>query len=237
MKLIRTKNKNLLLTITYRLSKLIFLKPSVKLKLFLDLEWIFNRLAHEESFKFYTDNNHPIRTNTYMYILNYIKNTDRVVDIGCKYGEIANFIAEKAKEVIAIDNDADAINIAKNRYQKQNLRFICDEAYHFLESQNEIFDILVLSHFLEHLENPEAFLNTYKKFFNLIYIEIPDFDNSFLNQYRKDVKTNLIYSDTDHIYEFDRNEILEIINNCDLKIINSEYRFGVQRIWCKTNEF
>lgn len=233
IKLERIKKRNLLLTVVYRLSKLVLSNPKNRLKLFTDLEWIFNRLSHEESFKYYKENEHPLRTFTLKYILDNINSSDTIVDIGCKYGEIAHGIAKKAKHVLAIDYDSKAIEIAKEKFNKPNLDFINKDALEFLENRNEKFDVLILSHLLEHLENPKDFINTYKPFFNRIYIELPDFDNSYLNHYRSDVETNLIYSDSDHVYEFDRIELMEIIESCGLKVTSSEYRFGVQRVWCQ----
>ena len=233
LKLDRIKKRNTRLTVVYRLSKLIFLSPEKRLKLFADLEWIFNRLSHEESFKYYKENEHPLRTFTLKYILDKINPTDSVIDIGCKYGEIAHGVATKAKHVIAIDFDSKAINLAKRKFNKSNLEFVNQDAFQFLKNRNEKYNVLILSHLLEHLDNPEDFINLYKEFFDRIYIELPDFDNSYLNHYRKDVQTDLIYSDSDHVYEFDRFELKEIIKNCGLTITASEYRFGVQRIWCE----
>lgn len=229
----RNKERNLLLTIIYRLSKLVWSSPRKRLRLFTNLEWIFYRLSHEESFKYYDEKKHPLRLFTYEYILEQITSTDFVVDIGCKYGEIAYNVSNKAKNVIGIDFDPKAIEIAKNKYIKSNLTFICDDAFNYLEDKNEKYDVLLLSHIIEHLESPSDFINLYKSFFKRIYIEVPDFDNSYLNHYRKDVKTDLIYSDSDHIYEFDRAELLTLISSCGLAILSSEYRFGVQKIWCK----
>ena len=43
----------------------------------------------------------------------------------------------------------------------------------------------------------------------------------------------LIYTDNDHVAEFDRDELKEIFSACDLEILKSEYMHGVQRYWCK----
>ena len=161
VKLTRNKKRNLLLTFIYRGSKLLFISPKKRLKLFADLEWIFNRLTHEESFKYYDEKHHPLRLFTYEYILEQITSTDTVVDIGCKYGEISNCIAEKAQKVIGIDYDADAIKKAKNNYKKSNLEFISSDAHEYLESKNINYDVLILSHIIEHLDNPSDFINLF----------------------------------------------------------------------------
>lgn len=75
----------------------------------------------------------------------------------------------------------------------------------------------------------------FKDRFSFIYIEVPDFDRYYLNHYRKDLKLSLIYSDNDHINEFDRWEMKSLLKECGIAIIESEFIFGIQRFWCKTN--
>ncbi len=232
MKLTRQKKRNLLLTFIYRVSKLILLTRKRRLKLFLDLEWIFNRLSHEESFKYYSESTHPIRINTYKTILKEVSHTDTVVDLGCKYGEIAYAIANKAKLVIGIDYDSNSIAIANKKYNKNNLSFVCDDALSYIQKNKIIFDVLILSHVIEHIDNPELFLSNYIPYFKKIYIEVPDFDSTYLNYYRNDIKTDLIYTDTDHVEEYNREELKEMLNNCKLEIVFTEYKYGLQKIWC-----
>ena len=228
----RKKARHPILSIAYKLKKILPFSNEKKLKLFLDLEWIFNRLAHEESFKIYPAAEHPARVHSKHFILSGISNDHYVLDLGCKHGEISNFIAEKAKEVIAIDHDYNAISKAKSTYKKKNLKFETGEAFDYLSNQNLKFDVLILSHILEHLDNPEDFLFKFKHFFQFIYIEVPDFQNSYLNEYRFDKNSKLIYTDNDHVSEFDRAELRELVQKCGLTIQKEEYRFGVQKIWC-----
>jgi hypothetical protein len=43
----------------------------------------------------------------------------------------------------------------------------------------------------------------------------------------------LVYTDADHVYEFDRYEMMDLLKNAGLEIVSAEYIFGLQRIWCK----
>jgi 16S rRNA G966 N2-methylase RsmD len=233
LKLNRKKKRHYLLSFIYRFDKLVLLKDKFKLKLYLDLEWIFNRLSHEYSFKVYSSKKHPNRIFSGDFILKTITPSDKVLDLGCKQGDIANIISSKAKSVVGIDYDQKEINIAKETYSEtENLNFIYSEAYEYLEQTKEIFDVLILSHILEHIDNPKEFLNKFSSFFKKIYIEVPDFDASYLNHYRLNLGNHLVYSDTDHVYEFDREELKELLNSCDLIIDIKEYKYGVQKIWC-----
>lgn len=233
LKFKRQKERHLLLSVIYRIHKLLPLRNAKKLRLYLDLNWIFHRLAHETSFRYYQEENHPIRTKNQAFLYDRIKKEDLVVDIGCKHGYITAGIAKYAKKVIGIDYDKKAIAIAKNRHKQPNLYFICEEAYAYLKSNNQSFNTLILSHVLEHIDNPQDFLKRFAAFFEYIYIELPDFEASLLNEYRIDIKSKLTYLDNDHIHEFDRHELKQLVETAGLEIVASEFIYGVQKVWCK----
>lgn len=109
------------------------------------------------------------------------------------------------------------------------------EALEFLSSNEKRFNVLILSHILEHLDNPKEFLMKFNGYFQCIYIEVPDFDRYYLNHYRKDLGLKLIYSDDDHVSEFDRDELKILLTECRIEITKEEYKHGVQRLWCRGN--
>ncbi|ETW91962.1 MAG: hypothetical protein ETSY2_55150, partial [Candidatus Entotheonella gemina] len=111
---------------------------------------------------------------------------------------------------------------------------ICDDVLNFLRtSADQSFDVVVLSHVLEHLDNPQAFLSTLSQISKYFYIEVPDFESSHLNLYRSMIKTDLNYTDNDHVSEFDRRELADIIKQAGLAIEICEFSFGVMRYWCR----
>jgi SAM-dependent methyltransferase len=232
IKLKREKKRNLLLSILFRVHKLLPLRSEKKLKLYLDLEWIFDRLAHETSFRVYKEAEHPVRTYSLRFIMKHIQPDSTVLDLGCKYGNISFAIAQKAKQVVGIDYDGQAIKTAQNTYQQENLSFVVADALEYLKKQERKFNVLILSHILEHIDQPKAFLSSYAPYFNDIYIEVPDFNKTYLNEYRKDLGNDLVYTDTDHVSEFDRFELQDLVEACGLKITKAEYLFGIQKIWC-----
>jgi SAM-dependent methyltransferase len=229
----RKKPRQILISIIYRLQKLLPLSNNAKFKLFLNLEWIFDRLSHEISQKFYKPSEWPGRHYSKMFILDNINEEDSILDLGCNTGNISFIVAEKAKEVVGIDYDKKVIDIANQVNKRNNLTFHNREALEFLNENSRHFDILILSHILEHLDNPKEFLLSFKNYFSRIYIEVPDFDRNYLNHYRKDFNMSLIYSDDDHISEFDRDEMRSLLAECGIEISKQEYRYGVQKLWCK----
>ena len=170
IKLPRKKPRMFWVSMMYRLQRILPLGNVSKQKLFLNLEWMFDRLAHETSFKNFTYENHPFRTFSKPFILSNIRETSVVLDLGCAQGEITNFIAEKAKKVVGIDYDKKLIEIAQKKWQRPNLAFYNREALEFLNNSPDKFDTLILSHILEHLDNPKEFLDKFKSYFQYIYI-------------------------------------------------------------------
>ncbi len=228
----RRKKRNRLLSVLYRIHKILPFSDRRKLLLYLDLEWIFERLALEMSFKHYALTDHPIRQFAMGFILKQVEPQSNVLDLGCKVGDMSFALAKQAAFVVGIDHDAKAIEEAQRNYQRDNLEFQCADALTYMMENDRKFDILILSHLLEHLDDPEEFIRMFKGFFRKIYIELPDFDKSYLNQYRKDLGVDLIYTDNDHVSEFDRHELVALLERCGVEVLDREYRFGMQRLWC-----
>lgn len=233
VKLEKSKKKLWWVSFLYKLKTLLPLSKKQKLKLFLNLEWLFDRFAQEASFDYYPLTQHPFRKDNPAFILDFIKPDSHVLDLGCGLGFVSFYVAEKAKRVVGIDYSQSDIAKAKSLFKRDNLEYRCEDALVYLQKNTETFDILILSHILEHIEEPENFLNTFKGFFQYIYIELPDFDKTLLNSIRKDLNMPLIYSDADHVVEFDREELKALLEKLNLSVLQSEYRFGVQRYWCE----
>lgn len=229
----RKKSKSFWLTFFYRLHKLLPISKKAKFRLFLQWEWIFDRLAHEASFQNYSEKDHPFRIYFYKFILNYLPKDSIILDLGCKQGDIAAGLAVSAKKVVGVDHDKVAIKEAHKKYQAANLEFIHEDAFNYLDQTNLKFDVLILSHLLEHLDDRKSFLEKLKKHFKYVYIEVPDFDKTYLNHYRKDIGEKLIYTDNDHVIEFGREDLHQLLMECKINIVASEYRFGIQRLWCE----
>jgi SAM-dependent methyltransferase len=233
IKLEKEKKNPFWVSLSYALKTLLPLSKKQKLKLFLNLEWLFDRFAQEASFDYYQLEQHPFRTSNQAFILDFIKPDNTVLDLGCGLGFVSFYTAQKAKRVVGIDYSKADIAKAKTLFQSPNLEYRCEDALDYLQNKSETFDILLLSHILEHIEAPENFLKRFKDFFKYIYIELPDFDKTLNNVYRKDLNMALIQSDDDHVIEFDREELSDLLDKCGLLVLQVEYRFGLQRYWCK----
>lgn len=235
IRLPRSKKRVLALSLLYRLDRLLPFGPKRKLKWYLDLEWIFDRLAMEASFKHYPPEEHPHRRFANRFLLRRLSPGMRVLDLGCSSGDVTEMLARHAGEVVGVDHDLRSIEEARKRYARSNLSFLHMDALEYLQGTDGRFDVLVLSHVLEHLDGPEAFLEKFKVFFNWIYIELPDLDKTYLNHYRLDLGADLIHTDDDHVSEFDRDDLHTLLDQCGITVVEAEYRYGVQRLWCRVD--
>lgn len=110
-----------------------------------------------------------VREHLYRYeqVLPYVYGV--VIDAGCGGGYGSELLAERADEVIGIDNSGEAIDYAGLHHQQPNITFIRADLNEVLPDG----DCLVLIEALEHLQRPEELILAAKKEFELIAISTP----------------------------------------------------------------
>ena len=233
LRLSRKKRRNIKLSLLYRLSKLcFFLRPISKLKLYLDLEWIFRRLAHEEASRTKID----IQPTN--FLLKCIRGSDKILDLGCGEGRLVKEISNTTTQITGVDLDEKRLKIARKENAGKDIYFIRDDILNYVNKiTQKDFDAAILSHIIEHLDDPKGFLKILSKKVPNIYIEVPDFESSHLNLFRVALDLDLRYADADHIYEFERSELKNLLEESNLEIIDSDYRFGLIKMWCKSKNF
>lgn len=228
----RRKRRNWLNSIIYRLSKFIWINETARLKLFANLDFIFNRLAIESLNKIYADDeSHPSREQLFQFIHNKIPKDAVVLDLGCGNGEISAMLGTLCKSVTGIDFDVSKVRHAIAVNSRDNVNFVCEDALLFLERNRVRYDVLICSHILEHLDDPISTLRMYKNYFSYIYIEVPDFEASYLNLARQRLNIPLNYTDDDHVYEYDRSEIQVLLTSLNMRIEAVDFRNSVMRYW------
>lgn len=231
----RKKKFNFTLSTIYRLSKLIPNKKS-KYILFSNLGWIFNRIAREIAGTLIPHNKNYIYQDSIDYIKTELNKKNTVLDLGCASGEITKQISHFVKKIVGIDHNSILIHEAKKNNQNKNIEYIVSDVFDYLKKQKNNFDILILSHILEHLNSPSDFLKKIKNKFKKIYIEIPDNDSDQINHTRNQLKIDIFYNDADHISEFTRNTFENLLQNSKLQIIKKKYKFGVMKYWLKNKK-
>jgi len=87
--------------------------------------------------------------NHHRFIASQIPATGRVLEIGCGTGEILRLLKERGAKVFGVEPHPDSAQIAR-RY---GIQVLCDKA-ESLENLGDVFDTILLSFVLEHIQDP-----------------------------------------------------------------------------------
>lgn len=97
----------------------------------------------------------------------------QVLEVGCGAGGILSVFKERGAEVLGLDYDVEHLNYAQK--QGVNTRVGSIEVL----SPHELFNIIILSHILEHVTQPIDFLKSIRKHLakdGVLYIEVPSLE-------------------------------------------------------------
>src|SRR5262249_49131956 len=141
-------------------------------------------------------------------------------------------IAAQVTEVLGVDIDGEAVTTARAGNRRDSVSFLQADGVEYCRTHPGRFDVMVLCHVIEHLDDPRSLLQAAAAHTRGAYIEVPDFERSLLNRCRALAGSELIYSDGDHVWEFDRGELRQLIADCGLRVHEEEARDGVTRVWC-----
>ena len=234
----REKSLPVLVRLAYLVNRLPRRSNRSRLGLLLDLEWVLSRLCHEASYAEFDAATHPSRVITREFLRAHLSASHSVVDVGCGTGDLLADLSSMSEHVFGVDHSAIAVQAARNRLETAGLRNVnieVGDATDFLAALDQEVDVVVLSHILEHLEDPGGVLVAVRPHCRWVYVEVPDFDAVATNAFRVKLDRSLLFSDLDHVWEFDRAELEELLSSAGLTIAAENHRSGMLWYWCETS--
>ncbi|AGA66624.1 methyltransferase [Brachyspira pilosicoli P43/6/78] len=142
-----------------------------------------------------------------------LKNKD-ICEIGAFDGLLLGLFKKNNNNVFGYELNDDARVYAKKKYD-------IDLKENFLESKSK-YDIIILSHVIEHFREPKEILIKIKSMLKengFIYIEVPN------SPMPNECSYNMLmrYLNTEHIVNFNMDNLIKFAESADLKIVRSEY--------------
>ena len=234
----RAKRVPPIVRLAYLLNRIPRRSNKARLGLLLDLEWIFSHLCHEASFTAFSGSEHPLRIVTRDLLLRVMPERARILDLGCGSGDLLAILGEISADVVGVDHSAEQVDLARLHLAEKgldNVRVFVTDGMKYLQGVGEPVDVVVLSHILEHFEDPSAILRGVVELCSFVYVEVPDVESQMSNEFRRLLGRPLIFSDLDHIWEFDRQEITELLEGAGLIVLETDHRLGMLRLWCSSS--
>ncbi|WIH80422.1 class I SAM-dependent methyltransferase [Brachyspira pilosicoli] len=142
-----------------------------------------------------------------------LKNKD-ICEIGAFDGLLLSLFKKNNNNVFGYELNDDARVYSKKKYD-------IDLKENFLESKSK-YDIIILSHVIEHFREPKEILIKIKSMLKengFIYIEVPN------SPMPNECSYNMLmrYLNTEHIVNFNMDNLIKFAESADLKIVRSEY--------------
>ena len=123
-------------------------------------------------------NSRDIKKNLTNFLVTNFDKEKKILDLGCGYGNFLYFTHFLGyKNVTGVDISTEEIAICRDNFSEYNL--IQDDIFEYLEKTQDTFDVIYLSHVLEHVpkERLDSLLQNFKKILNdggVIIIVIPN---------------------------------------------------------------
>jgi SAM-dependent methyltransferase len=151
---------------------------------------------------------------------------ESVIEFGCGNGTNLSFFAKELNARISVGVDI----CNSQQYEGKNFTFHHETVEDFLDSNQKIFDVIILSDVLEHLYNPWTALSNLKKILSkngFILISVPNIENITLTD--KFCSGNFFYErtglmDQTHIRFFSKITLTKYLEISGFKVYASGYR-------------
>lgn len=156
------------------------------------------------------------KVNNIINLVDFSKGKNKILEIGCGDGAILNELSNLIPEVelYGLEIAESLVNVV-NRRKIQNLK----ECKHFdgynIPYDNNLFDLVIMSHVIEHVEHPRILIHEASKVSSKIVFEVP-------LEHTIRLKKNFVLTPTGHLNYYTYKTFRILLQSCDLKIINEK---------------
>lgn len=197
---------------------------NLSLKIAVRLHWIFRHLANalaSNAFGYeYLNSRSAIFQS--QFLNKHIMEGDSVVDVACGTARFLPLVLNiRGVEYLGIDSSPK--HISRNSANFPNSNFLIGNCLEV--SIIPTCDVIILSHFLEHLDNPLDFLNQIKNKCTKLIIEVPDFYSDPINLVSHKL-SGPWWTDRDHRREYSMESIVQLMVEANFNIVDKNFAGG-----------
>lgn len=168
-------------------------------------------------------------TRYHEFFIHRVSAEDRVLDIGCGIGALANAVADRGGVILhGIDLSEKNIAQAKAQFSHERVTFVVGDVLKDLPS--ETFSVAILSNVLEHLPDRSHFLKRVQQTVQAerFLIRVPVFERDWRVPLKKEVGVEWRLDPT-HETEYTLESFQEEMQAANMEIVHLEVRWG--EIW------
>ena len=170
-------------------------------------------------------------TGYHDFFVQRIKSVDKVLDVGCRTGEVALEIATRTgAKVTGIDIDLPSLQEGRKRNAHPNLELLEGDVYTWLPPHP--FDVVVMSNVLEHLKDRVNLLRNLQKRTNAsrFLIRVPLFERDWRAGLKRELGLEWRLDET-HETEYTMESFKDETGKAGLEVKHLEVRWG--EIWAE----
>lgn len=164
--------------------------------------------------------------NYHAFFVDNVDEGDTVLDIGCGNGALTHDVAKKAGQVVGIDLNEESISLARQRYSRENVEYICGNMLNDLP--DERFDVVILSNVLEHIDERVKFLKRLRGMAPKFLIRVPMINRDWITIYKEELGMDYRL-DKEHYVEYTLETFEDELREARLGIEEYSIQFG--EIW------
>jgi len=152
------------------------------------------------------------------YLKSYVSNRKKLFELGSGEGFILEFFEKEGLQVFGLEPSKINLQVINKKLNHGHAETGSSEN---LKNIQQNFDIIILSHVLEHLKSCRSVFIELKRILSkngIIFIDVPNCTNS--EELRNSINTQ------PHTFHFSKKSLEELANSCDYKVISSDIYYG-----------